>query len=156
MTAQHCVECRPTDLRQLGDLSLRDADSDGGRNERGDRPGLLVGSRAGPRAVAPMDLQRVADLRFVHGPMVNHLTSPVHGSKVLYMNYRIITQANTRSKSRRTRTWTITAASADDAQDGRGDVPPDGRRYAACGDGVVAAVAEWIGLKRRIGCSHNN
>jgi hypothetical protein len=22
--------------------------------------------------------------------------------------------------------------------------PPDGRRYAACGDGVVSAVAEWI------------
>lgn len=25
------------------------------------------------------------------------------------------------------------------------DTPPDGRRYAACGDGVVAHVAEWIG-----------
>lgn len=25
------------------------------------------------------------------------------------------------------------------------DLPPDGRRYSACGDGVVAHVAEWIG-----------
>ena len=24
---------------------------------------------------------------------------------------------------------------------------PDGRRYAACGDGVVAPVAEWIGRR---------
>lgn len=26
------------------------------------------------------------------------------------------------------------------------DPPPDGRRYSACGDGVIAAVAEWIGV----------
>jgi hypothetical protein len=24
---------------------------------------------------------------------------------------------------------------------------PDGRRYAACGDGVTATVAEWIGRR---------
>lgn len=28
-----------------------------------------------------------------------------------------------------------------------GDATPDGRRYAACGDGVVSNVAEWIGRR---------
>ena len=28
-----------------------------------------------------------------------------------------------------------------------GDATPDSRRYAACGDGVVSNVAEWIGRR---------
>jgi len=28
-----------------------------------------------------------------------------------------------------------------------GDKTPDGRRYAACGNGVVANVSEWIGRR---------
>lgn len=34
-----------------------------------------------------------------------------------------------------------------------GDATPDGRRYAACGDGVVSNVAEWIG-RRIIAADH--
>ena len=34
----------------------------------------------------------------------------------------------------------------DDWTDPHGDAP-DSRRYAACGDGVVAPVAEWIGRR---------
>jgi DNA (cytosine-5)-methyltransferase 1 len=48
--------------------------------------------------------------------------------------------------------WTYAdgASLLDGGADGRGDIPPDGRREAATGDGVVAHVAEWIGLKLNI------
>lgn len=113
MIAQHGVERGPCDLGELADLRFGEAGGERLRSESPDRGGLLGGLLAGPGAGAAVSAEGPSE--FVHDSSVKYLTKEVQDRKVLSMTYRITTQAQTRSKSRRTRTWEIQAATADDA-----------------------------------------
>jgi hypothetical protein len=68
------------------------------------------------RPLVPLD-RPAQRLRVIgHKSSVENLTPDSNACRFIHMkSYQITTQADTRSKSRQTRTWTIEAASEDDA-----------------------------------------
>jgi hypothetical protein len=83
-SAQQAVQAGPADLRQAGDLHLRDAGREGLTGEAGYLGGFLDGLRAVAAAACAVAFEAAS--QFVHAGSVNHLTHGVQGRKVVYMD----------------------------------------------------------------------